>query len=392
MRKLSFIFFLWIVSITFSMAQDFNIQQTISGVQEKYAPDRRTEIFEVDALEEGDTLILKGETSNKAAYDELIGVAKKNHENVKDSIRLLPDEELGEQNCGIIYNSTGTIHSEPRYGSETVSQVLLGTPVKVLERNGGWWRIQMPDKYIGWINGSVKRLSLQELNAYNKQPKIVITALHSTSFSQADAASQPVSDLVAGNMLELKDEKGDFYRISYPNGREAFVKKADAQKLPDWLKSIRLTGESIVSVAKRFMGVPYVWGGTSAKGLDCSGFTKTVYFLHGIILQRDASQQVLTGKLIDDTGDFNNAQPGDLVFFGTKASPENPKERVVHVGIYIGNKRFVHASDYIRINSFDPQDPLYDEYNTNRYLRTKRIIGEVNTQGIEEVFKNEFYR
>ena len=119
---------------------------------------------------------------------------------------------------------------------------------------------------------------------------------------------------------------------------------------------------------------------------------KLVYFLHGVILQRDASQQVLNGKLIDEKGDFSNAQKGDLVFFGTKATPENPKERVVHVGIYIGDMKFIHASDYIRINSFDPADPLYDEYNTNRYLRTKRIIGEVGTKGIERIFENEFYK
>jgi cell wall-associated NlpC family hydrolase len=122
--------------------------------------------------------------------------------------------------------------------------------------------------------------------------------------------------------------------------------------------------------------------------MDCSGFTKQVYFMHGIILDRDASQQVRNGRLIDEAGDFSEALPGDLVFFGTKATPENPKERVVHVGIYIGERRFIHASDFIRINSFDPADPLYDAFNTNRYLRTKRIIGEGNGEGIEEMFNN----
>jgi hypothetical protein len=65
---------------------------------------------------------------------------------------------------------------------------------------------------------------------------------------------------------------------------------------------------------------------------------------------------------------------------------------VVHVGIYIGNKQFIHASDYVHISSFDPKDPLYDAYNTNRYLRTKRVLGEINTEGIDEIFQNEFYR
>lgn len=166
--------------------------------------------------------------------------------------------------------------------------------------------------------------------------------------------------------------------MQYPDGREAFVKKSDAMTVSDWLKKNRLTGESIVHTAKQLTGVPYLWGGTSVKGMDCSGFTKQVYFMHGVILARDASQQVRYGRLIDETGDFSDAFPGDLVFFGTKATVESPKERVVHVGIYIGNKRFIHASDYVHINSFDHADPLYDEFNAHRYLRTKRVIGEVN--------------
>jgi len=180
--------------------------------------------------------------------------------------------------------------------------------------------------------------------------------------------------------------------VQYPDGREASVKKSDVMKVSDWLKKNRLTGERIVDTAKQLLGVPYLWGGTSTKGMDCSGFTKQVYWMHGMILARDASQQVRYGRLIDETGDFGEALPGDLVFFGTEATPENPTERVVHVGIYIGDRRFIHASDYIRINSFDPADPLYDAFNTKRYLRTKRMIGVLDSEGIEELYNNAFYR
>jgi cell wall-associated NlpC family hydrolase len=162
--------------------------------------------------------------------------------------------------------------------------------------------------------------------------------------------------------------------------------------VPDWLENIRLTGESIVATARKFVGVPYLWGGTSAKSVDCSGFVKSVYFMHGIILARDASQQARYGKLVDTAGDFSKTEPGDLVFFGRRGDEQNPTESVVHVGIYIGNNRFIHASDYVHISSFDPNDPLYDAYNTNRYLRTKRILGEINTEGVEEILLNEFYR
>ena len=220
----------------------------------------------------------------------------------------------------------------------------------------------------------------------------MVTGLYALSYENPDVDSQTISNLTVGNMLELKGERGDFYHIAYPDGREAFLKKSDAEEQNKWLKNISLSHESVVSMSKKFMGVPYVWGGTSAQGLDCSGFTKLVYFLHGIILPRDASQQVFTGELIDETGNFGQLQLGDLVFFGTKATDENPKERVVHVGIYIGNNRFIHASDYIQIGSFDPADELFDEFNTNRYLRTKRIIGQEGTKGIERIMENAFYK
>lgn len=391
MRRTVFLFIL-IFSTLSVMPQSNDISSIIKILKEKYALDSRVELFNIVAIQKKDTVILKGETTSKPAYEELILQSGRLSGHVKDSIRLLPDKVLGDTIWGVIYNSVGTLRAEPRYGAELVSQGLLGTPVRILEKRGGWRRIQTPDKYIGWISGSVVCMTKSELQEYLQKTKVIVTSITASSLEKPDNDSFPVSDLVIGNMLEIKGLKGEFYHVGYPDGREAYVRKSDVMEVDDWLKSIELTGESIVNMARRFMGVPYLWGGTSSKGLDCSGFTKLVYFLHGIILPRDASQQVMTGKLIDTKGNFSDALPGDLVFFGSKATDDDPKERVVHVGIYIGNNRFIHASDYIHINSFDPVDPLYDEYNKNRYLRTKRIIGEVNTQGIEEILENKFYK
>lgn len=392
MRKVAFVICLWIFSTLYGMGQHSDIQQIIEAVQLKYAPDRRVELFQVKALQQNDTLVLEGETTSRPAYEEILSHARKVSAVVKDHIRLLPDEKLGEEVWGVIYNSVGTLRAEPRYGAELVSQALLGMPVRILEQQGGWRRVQTPDRYIGWMNGSVEPMTDVQRQQYLKLTKLIVTALHTRSFTDTGKEALPVSDLVAGDMLVVQSTKGGFYQVQYPDGREAFVKKTDGLKVSDWLNSSMLTGERIVQAAKQLIGVPYLWGGTSTKGLDCSGFTRQVYFMHGVILARDASQQVRYGRLIDDTGDFNDALPGDLVFFGTKATVGNPMERVVHVGIYLGNKRFIHASDYIRINSFDPADPLYDVFNTKRYLRTKRIIGEPFGEGMEELFDNPFYR
>lgn len=77
---------------------------------------------------------------------------------------------------GVIYNSVGTLRAEPRYGSELVTQGLLGMPVKILEKKGGWMSIQTPDRYVGWINGAVREMTKSELEEYLRKPKVIITA------------------------------------------------------------------------------------------------------------------------------------------------------------------------------------------------------------------------
>jgi cell wall-associated NlpC family hydrolase len=186
--------------------------------------------------------------------------------------------------------------------------------------------------------------------------------------------------------------------VVYPDGRIAFILKSNALTYKDWFKNIDLSGESITKGALQFKGIPYLWGGTSSKGLDCSGFTKIVYFMHGINLPRDASQQVNKGLLIDSNGDFGKLKPGDLIFFGTKGpkatnqqgnsgSNESNDERVVHVGVYLGDNHFIHASDYVRINSLNPSDALYDKFNADRYLRSKRYVENGKPVNVDTISK-----
>ena len=163
------------------------------------------------------------------------------------------------------------------------------------------------------------------------------------------------------------------YMVRFPDGRNAFVRENEAEPYDAWLKNLNPTIETLVSTGQSLMGVPYLWGGTSTKGVDCSGFTKTIYFLNGMVIPRDASQQVRTGILVDSIGNFEKLQGGDLLFFGTKAT-DSTKEKVVHVGMWIGNNEFIHSSGRVRISSMDKASKNYDEYNLNRYLRTKRIF------------------
>lgn len=360
----------------------------------RYAPDRRVALFDVDySLTGAKKLLLRGVTTSTEAKAELLSTLEARGYEAVDSLRLLPDEEgLEGKTYGIINLSVASLRVKPDYSSEMTTQALLGMPVRVLERDG-WYRIQTPDDYIAWVHRvSVLPVTRKELTAWNRAEKVVVTSHYAFVYSQPDQCSQTVSDVVAGNRLKLEGAEGDFYRVSYPDGRRGYVEKSVALPEREWRKNLKQDAASIIRTAHTLMGVPYLWAGTSSKGVDCSGFVRTVLFMHDIIIPRDASQQAYVGQHIDIAPDFSNLRPGDLVFFGRKATAER-KERVVHVGIYIGGRRFIHSQGDVRISSFDPQDERFDAFNLERLLFATRVLPSINKEkGLNTTDKNPYYR
>lgn len=360
----------------------------------RYAPDRRVALFDVEcSLTGAKKLLLRGVTTSAEAKAELLSTLEARGYEAVDSLRLLPDEEgLEGKTYGIINLSVASLRVEPDYSSEMTTQALLGMPVRVLERDG-WYRIQTPDDYIAWVHRvSVLPVTRKELRAWNRAEKVVVTSHYAFVYSQPDRRSQTVSDVVAGNRLKLEGAEGDFYRVSYPDGRRGYVEKSVALPEREWRKNLKQDAASIIRTAHTLMGVPYLWAGTSSKGMDCSGFVRTVLFMHDIIIPRDASQQAYVGQHIDIAPDFSNLRPGDLVFFGRKATAER-KERVVHVGIYIGGRRFIHSQGDVRISSFDPQDERFDAFNLERLLFATRVLPSINKEkGLNTTDKNPYYR
>jgi len=283
------------------------------------------------------------------------------------------------------------LRADADFSSEMMTQGLMGVPVRILQRDG-WYRIQTPDDYIAWVHRvGVHPVTKEELTEWNAAEKIVVTSHYGFVYSKPDLTSQTVSDVVAGNRLKRIGAKGAFYKVAYPDGREGYISKSLSMPEKKWRALLKQDAVSIIRTAYSMMGIPYLWAGTSSKGVDCSGFMRTVLFMHDIIIPRDASQQAYVGKHVDISHDFANLQPGDLVFFGRKATPER-KERIVHVGMYIGNRRFIHSQGDVRIGSFNPEDEYFDAYNLGRLLFASRILPYINKErSINTTETNGYY-
>ena len=299
--------------------------------------------------------------------------------------------EENEQGWGIVNLSVANLHEKADFASEMITQALMGMPVKVLQTEG-WHRIQTPDDYLSWVHkAGIHLCTRAELDAWNRARKVVVTAPHGTVYSTPNRKSQPVSDVVASNRLKLLGKKGKYYRVGYPDGREGYLHKSLAMPETTWRKQLKQDAASILQTAHQFMGIPYLWAGTSTKGVDCSGFVRAVLLMHDIIIPRDASQQAREGERLEIAPDYSNLQPGDLIFFGRKAA-DGQKERVVHVAFYLGNKRFIHSQGDVRIGSFDKQDSLFDEFNLGRLLFATRFLPYINkVEKMNTTDKNPYY-
>lgn len=299
--------------------------------------------------------------------------------------------------------SENMMRLNPDYESPLETQALMGTIVEIIGEESYWRQVVTPEPYTAWCtNLGLVEMTAEQINEYKAAPKYICTVQHSGVYETPSVKSRRLSDLSMGNLLRIVYKEGKkvkpsvkkkWAEVMLPDGRKGWTPAADLKPFAEWAGKQKLTAENIVSTAMQFEGTPYLWGGASSKGLDCSGLVRLTFMMNGHLLPRNASQQVNHGREIIMECDHSvtpdsdklyqemlkrtkNLQPGDLVFFG---SPETfwSKEKITHVGIYIGNGRIIHASHKVRVNSLIPGEKDYYE-NSHRLLKARRFI---NWQG-----------
>lgn len=329
-------------------------------------------------------------------------------------------QSAGIKRMAVTALSENMMRALPDYESALETQSLMGTIVEIVAEEGYWRQVNTPEPYTAWCtNLGLVEMTPEQINEYKAAPKYICTSMHSGVYASPALNARRLSDLSMGDLVRIvysdgtsglrstgtkaegkkaKDDtkisrKGKFVEVMLPDGRKGWTSATDVAQFAEWAEKQKITPDNIVNTAMQFEGTPYLWGGASSKGLDCSGLVRLTFFMNGHLLPRNASQQVLNGREIIMECDHSvtpdsdrlhqemqkritNLQPGDLVFFGT---PETfwSKEKITHVGIYIGGGKIIHASHKVRINSLIPGQRDYYE-NSHRLLKARRYT---NWQG-----------
>ncbi len=287
-----------------------------------------------------------------------------------------PVRDLGEDAWGLVSVSVATARELPSHKAEQATQLLLGEALRAWKQKGSWFQIETRDGYRCWLEGgSFVRCGAAEVRRWETSPLWIVTALEECVREAPGPDAQPLSDVVLGCRLRRVAEHGEWLEVALPDGRRGFLPRAAATEFEQWKATRRPTAENIERTARLFLGRPYLWGGNTPRGLDCSGLTKLVFGLNGIELKRNAGEQAQQGVEVPLDGDLSRLRKGDLLFFGRRTGGRQP-ERITHVGIYLGERLFIHTSQRVRINSLDPSSPFYDARRAAQLLRVRRVLPE----------------
>lgn len=344
-------------------------QETVSQLKARIAPDKRTAIFNVNVS----NTEISGTVGLQEQYDVLVAELNKANIKLPVNVTVLENQVPENKKWALITNSVATMRSTGKHSAEIETQGIMGQPVKVLE-TGEWCHVRCADDYITWVPSSSLSFRSNEGLQQWKQARRYVVTVYSTRLTTTPGGDETVTDLVLSNILEYKGiSENEWLLLSTPDGRQGYINRNEVEELSQWAQQ-EFDPLLLETTARRMMGSTYLWGGTSSKMTDCSGLMKVCYLANAIILQRDASQQALTGTKLD-IAQWQKAQKGDLVFFGNEKTG-----KVTHVGMYLQDGKVIHCSGRVKINSLNPADSDY--LNGYGFLSISRINGMIGTKGI----------
>lgn len=262
-------------------------------------------------------------------------------------------------NDAVIVQPVANMYRNPSTDADVVSQAIYSSNVQIAEQRDGWLRIRTADQYLGWVSETALRRGNYALSGRVATVDSLAAHLYRTASVTKHA---PLLTVPFETRLEVVAEPAEdssrWIQIRLPDDRPAWVQRGD---ITFQVKTANIP--EMIALARRFIGLPYTWGGTSSFGYDCSGYTQMLCRRMGKSLPRDAQPQAEWDGL--KTVARDDLQPGDLLYFG-------PSEmKITHTGVYIGEGRFIHATAHehpvIQISQ------LADEHWTGILVGSRRL-------------------
>jgi len=282
---------------------------------------------------------------------------------VKNEEPSEPAKTIGSIN--VINDSVVDVFKGPDPSSEMVTQALLCQEVKILEERGGWSKVKVMDGYTGWI------ISEKIDRNYNNitSSKIIIKSKTKDIYMIINGTS-PIKQASMGTEFYCLNKANNWYEVALPMNSKGWIENTDTLQIDTGSNIAQTNGGEFVKTAKKFLDVPYLWGGSGAGGIDCSGLTYICCNVNGVDLPRDAQPQY-DAIPVSVKPDKNSMKEGDLIFFSSKINSKD----ITHVGIYIGNNKFMHASGKAGVVTITS---LSEDYYKERIVGVKRPFSKAS--------------
>lgn len=307
------------------------LEALVEKVRLEFAPDPRLAVFEVEPRAGDGALTLVGAVSEAAAAEALCGrlTALGRWAEVHDALVRLPVSGVMTAEHAVVSSAVAPVLAAPAIRATQVSQTVLGRRLLVLRRSGRWRQCRLDDGYIGWIHRGYLTSAGTEAGTEEVEGEAGI----SLGAELLGGAGEIIARLPWGARVTLRADGS----VRLPGGQ---VGRPQGEVVPSAEQRRRFPEEAsaVVASSPRWLGVPYLWGGVTQGGVDCSGLVQALYRMHGVRLPRDSDLQARTGEPVDPGPDWQGLIVGDLLFFA-----EEPG-RVSHVALSAGGPAIIHSS------------------------------------------------
>ena len=327
------------------------INTIVAEVLERRSLDARTCFTSVYPQPPGATTVVF-ECSESEVVDEVRGRVASLPGRPDVKYVVLPNGAADLPAALIAVGSVADVRREPSHESELRTQIIYGDRVEPLKSDGDWYLVRLADGYVGWIRSwHLKAVAPADLARFEAGAHHRIRTNIAQVFAEPDEDAYPVTDAVVGTVVRAEQGgKRGWRAVTFADGRTGFVRARSIEAVPAARRVVR---SRLAATGMRFLGIPYLWGGATPKGFDCSGLIQRIFQLHGVLIPRDSDMQSRHGRRKPGEG-LEGLRTGDLLFFG------KTEGTISHVAMYLSDGLFLHAFGLVKVGSMDPAHPLFE--------------------------------